>query len=392
MREFPAWKEKKLGTLFSKIEKRNNNKSISNVITNSAVYGLVKQRAFFDKDIANKENTDKYYVIENGDFVYNPRKSNEAPYGPIQMYEGKATGIVSPLYLCLKPSKKDMYLPFMKHYFHSTVWHKFIYKNGDTGARGDRVSIKVQTLLNMPIFLPSLPEQQKIANFLSSYDSMIDNQSKRVEVLKLRKNGILQKIFSQELRFRDNQGNEFPDWQSDNLLNRIEFEGGSQPPASTFSRIKKEGYVRFIQNRDYKTDKFITYIPLKLAKKFCDVDDIMIGRYGPPIFVIHKGIKGAYNVALMKAMPVNLNKQYMYYYLQYRKLIRYIERLSRRTAGQDGFSPEILSGFPFFVPTSPEQQKIADFLTAVDKQIDVEEKRLETMKTIKKGLLQQLFV
>ena len=64
------------------------------------------------------------------------------------------------------------------------------------------------------------------------------------------------------------------------------FEGGSQPPRSTFVFEPREGYVRLIQIRDYKTDEYITYIPQKLARKFCRTDDIMIGRYGPPIFQI----------------------------------------------------------------------------------------------------------
>lgn len=63
------------------------------------------------------------------------------------------------------------------------------------------------------------------------------------------------------------------------------------------------GYVRLIQTRDYKTDAFPTYIPISSTKKFCDEFDIMIGRYGPPIFQICRGLKGAYNVALLKVIP-----------------------------------------------------------------------------------------
>ncbi|MFA0125921.1 hypothetical protein AB4400_31645, partial [Vibrio sp. 10N.261.48.A2] len=77
------------------------------------------------------------------------------------------------------------------------------------------------------------------------------------------------------------------------------FVGGSQPEKSTFSYKQQPGYIRLIQIRDYKSDKNTVYIPEKLARKKCDENDIMIGRYGPPIFQILRGIEGAYNVALI---------------------------------------------------------------------------------------------
>src|SRR5690606_21036854 len=82
-----------------------------------------------------------------------------------------------------------------------------------------------------------------------------------------------------------------------------DFVGGSQPEKSEFIYEAKPGYIRLIQTRDYKTDAFLTYIPENSTRKFCDEHDVMIGRYGPPIFQICRGLKGAYNVALMKAKP-----------------------------------------------------------------------------------------
>lgn len=90
-----------LSAIFKKVSRRNNKSEIKNVITNSAEYGLIPQRDFFDKDIAVDGNTSNYYVIEQGDFVYNPRKSNTAPYGPFNRYEREERGIISPLYTCL---------------------------------------------------------------------------------------------------------------------------------------------------------------------------------------------------------------------------------------------------------------------------------------------------
>jgi len=99
------WKKYKLGDLFEKINKKNKNLIVKKVITNSAKEGLISQEGYFQKNIANKENIDGYYIIEKGDYVYNPRKSIEAPFGPFNRYDLEEQGVVSPLYTCLHPKK-----------------------------------------------------------------------------------------------------------------------------------------------------------------------------------------------------------------------------------------------------------------------------------------------
>jgi type I restriction enzyme S subunit len=140
----------------------------------------------------------------------------------------------------------------------------------------------------------------------------------------------------------------------------VDFVGGSQPPKSTFSDIGGEDYIRLIQIRDYKSDKHITYIPKGLAKRFCSKTDVMIGRYGPPIFQILRGLEGAYNVALMKAVPrsASLDLEYLFYYLKQDILLKYVEAGSDRTAGQDGVRKELLLPYPFFLPHIDEQTEI----------------------------------
>jgi len=143
--------------------------------------------------------------------------------------------------------------------------------------------------------------------------------------------------------------------------------GGSQPPKEYFINEPQEGYIRLIQIRDYKTDKFATYIPIELAKRFCQKEDIMIGRYGPPIFQILRGLEGAYNVALMKAEPnTNLfDKEFLYYFLQTPQLFNYVASASLRTAGQDGVRKELLDNYPVFVPPLNEQRRIVAKIEAL---------------------------
>ena len=147
----------------------------------------------------------------------------------------------------------------------------------------------------------------------------------------------------------------------------IDFQGGSQPDKKFFEYEASPDNIRLIQIRDYKSDKYITYIPKTMAKRFCTADDIMIGRYGPPIFQILKGIEGSFNVALMKATPKMGNREFIRQFLKQDCLLEYLEGLSKRTAGQDGIQMDKLKAYPFPYPPMELQEQFAAFVVQVDK-------------------------
>ena len=194
------WQSTLLSSVFTKNTKKNTDGQITNVICNSAKQGLIPQREYFDKDIANSDNTSGYYIIEENDFVYNPRKSADAPYGPISRYKYAEAGIVSPLYLCFR-AKKEINPSFFEWYFRSSAWHRYVYMSGDSGARHDRVSIKDDTFFAMPINLPSAHEQEHIASFLERNDQRIEKQRALVESLKKYKRGLVKALISGTVAF-----------------------------------------------------------------------------------------------------------------------------------------------------------------------------------------------
>ncbi len=189
-----AWTTRRLRDLFTKVARRNKNCAVKNVITNSAEHGLIPQRDFFDKDIAVDGNTGAYYVIRTGDFVYNPRKSTTAPFGPFNRYTGTDDGIISPLYTCLVPigGADPEYLAW---YFRSTAWHRYVYDNGSQGARHDRVNMTDDLLLGIPILLPDLQTQKRIANVLNELDAHCIAAQSVLEGLLDMKRGLLQQLF-----------------------------------------------------------------------------------------------------------------------------------------------------------------------------------------------------
>lgn len=192
--EYPEWEEKRLQNISFKITEKNKGFKIKNIISNSAKNGLISQRDFFDKDIANISNIDGYYVIQPGDFVYNPRKSYEAPYGPINSYKLDSEGVVSPLYFCFRING-EVNKCYIEYYFKSTKWYRYIYMNSDQGVRHDRVSIKDSEMMKMNIKLPVMQEQNKIAKFLLGINNLLDKEKEKLQELKQWKKGLLQNMF-----------------------------------------------------------------------------------------------------------------------------------------------------------------------------------------------------
>lgn len=184
----------KLSAIFKKVSRRNNKSEIKNVITNSAEYGLIPQRDFFDKDIAVDGNTSNYYVIEQGDFVYNPRKSNTAPCGPFNRYEREERGIISPLYTCLV-LQADIEPSYLAWYFKSDAWYRYIYDNGSQGVRHDRVSMTDDLLMGIPVIIPSKDSQIKIAKLLDCLEKRLQVEISQYEYLKTVREALLQQLF-----------------------------------------------------------------------------------------------------------------------------------------------------------------------------------------------------
>ena len=189
-----GWTCVRLGDIFKKVSRRNTDGVIKNVITNSAEYGLIPQRDFFDKDIAVDGNTANYYIIKNGDFVYNPRKSNSAPYGPFNRYTLSEQGIISPLYTCLV-LQADISPSYLAWYFKSDAWYRYIYDNGSQGVRHDRVSMTDDLLMGIPVMYPGHAKQILYANILDKVEARLQATKKTLDLLCKMRDGYMKQLF-----------------------------------------------------------------------------------------------------------------------------------------------------------------------------------------------------
>ena len=281
------------------------------------------------------------------------------------------------------------YNDFFFHQFNTQEFRESV-QSSASGVKVRHTSPK--KLGAIPIrFPPTVAEQKTIADNLNrafeGIDRTIANTKKNLTNARELFESYLNAIFIQK-----GDG-----WVESKLGDVCKFQGGSQPPKSVFSIDKKEGYIRLIQIRDYKSDKYIVYIPKEKAKRFCKPDDVMIGRYGPPLFQILRGLEGAYNVALMKAIPTEdfVSKDFLFYFLKNRNILNYIINSSSRTAGQTGLNKATIEPYPIAFPTLEKQAIIVAQLQELKAETQrleaIYQQKLAALNELKQTILQKAF-
>lgn len=252
-------------------------------------------------------------------------------------------------------------------------------------------SLRMRHFEGFPVAITSLPEQHRIVSILDKAFDGIATAKASVEKNLQNARGLfeshLQSVFTQRgVRFEET------------TLGKVcEFVGGSQPPKAVFEKNQTADNIRLIQIRDYKSDKHIVYIPRSMAKRFCDADDVMIGRYGPPLFQILRGLSGAYNVALMKAVPneTKLSRDYLFYFLKHSDILQYVIYHSERAAGQIGVTKETLEPYPIALPSHEDQKRVVATIMELESETQrlesIYRQKLAALDDLKKSLLHQAF-
>lgn len=261
-------------------------------------------------------------------------------------------------------------------------------------AGASRKKLLKDSMLKITINMPSLAEQQKIAEFLSTIDTVIEKQKETVSAWEERKKGVMQKLFSQEVRFKADDGSDFPEWEEKKLGDICKtFSGGT--PKSGEARYYDNGTISFIRSgeiHDDKTELRITNDGLnESSAKMVDIGDILYALYGATSGEVDiSKIKGAINQAILCIRPLNdFNRKFIVEILRYNKetiLRTYLQ------GGQGNLSAQIIQSLVFDFPCVAEQQKIADCLSSLDEVIEKQKTILAAWEEMKKGLLQQMFV
>lgn len=389
-----GWGQCKLGEISEKVTEKNKNNIYSETLTNSAEFGIINQRDFFDKDISNEKNLDGYYIVRPDDFVYNPRISNLAPVGPIKRNKLGRTGVMSPLYYVFRTHDVDK--TYLEKYFSSNKWHIFMKMNGDSGARSDRFAIKDTIFREMPIPVPSSEEQTKIGNFFEQLDETIALYQQELTTLKQTKQGFLQKMFPKEgesvpeIRFPGFTGN----WEQRKFKDFISKAGKKNTMGENYMAYSVNNKLGLVS----QTEQFD-------GSRLDDLDKTSYKLVNPNEF--------AYNPARINVGSIafnNLNKTVIVsslyvvlkmseeldneFILQFIKSQFFINEVRRNTEGSvreylffDNFKN---IKFPY-TSSKDEQIKIGKFFKKLDDTIALHQSELDALKETKKAFLQKMF-
>ena len=387
------WEQRKLSDIVEKVTEKNAGLQYIETFTNSAEFGIISQRDFFDHDISKIGSLDGYYVVHNEDFVYNPRISVTAPVGPINRNKLGRTGVMSPLYTVFRPH--DIDTTYLEHFFKSGYWHSFMNFNGDSGARSDRFSIKDSVFFEMPIPTPDIEEQKKIGEFLTQLDTLITLHQRKYEKLVNIKKSMLDKMFPKngasvpEIRFKG-----FTDpWEQRKVGTLIEdytekTVTQNQYPVLTSSQ--QQGIVLqedYFADRQVTTDNNVGYYVLPKGyftyRSRSDTDVFVFNRNN----IVDKGIISYYYPVFA---PKSCDSNFLL-----RRLNHGIKKqlsMAAEGTGQKVLAHAKFKNMVVDVPSQSEQEKIGTILEELDTLITLHQRKLEKLQNIKKSCLEKMFV
>ena len=398
-----AWEQRKLSEIAGKVTEKNTGLQYVETLTNSAEFGIISQRDFFDHDISKLGSLDGYYIVRNEDFVYNPRISTSAPVGPINRNKLGRTGVMSPLYTVFRPH--DIDTTYLEHFFKCGYWYSFMNFNGDSGARSDRFSIKDDVFFQMPIPVPHIEEQRKIGLFLTQLDHLITLHQRKYDKLQVLKKAMLEKMFPKngssvpEIRFKG-----FTDaWEQRKLGEVVErITRKNENLESTLPLTISAQYGLINQNEFF--DK-------RIASK--DVSGYFLVRNGE--FAYNKSTSsdapwGAikrldrYESGVLSTLYIvfkisderKTSSDYIVTYYNtdlWHKGIQAIAAEGARNHGLLNVAPADFFETNLTMPKDyAEQQQIGSFFQQLDHLITLHQRELEKLQNIKKSMLEKMFV
>lgn len=396
------WQHTKLNELLSEAKKRNEDLKYGKdkVLSVSGELGIVNQIEHLGRSYAGA-SVHNYHVVETGDIVYtkSPLKAN--PFGIIKLNKGKA-GIVSTLYAVYKVNNKTCYGPWLDYYFSLDAnTNRYLRPLVRKGAK-NTLQISNEEAISAEIFAPDIPEQKRIASFFTVVDKKIAELKQKKALLEQCKKGVMQKLFSQELRFKDDNGKEFPKWEKKKFSELFNFSIGKnikQNEASPEFRTPCVRYGELYHMYNEVIREVFNKTNLKSSDLlFSDGDEILLPSAGEdPLDIGSASALTVPNVAIGRTInilkPQNkdvYSQIYVAYYIN-KMLRKKISTMAKGVSISNVYNSD-LRKLEIDLPILSEQTKIANFLSAIDDKINRTEYQIQQTQEWKKGLLQNMCI
>ncbi|MCF2491130.1 restriction endonuclease subunit S [Dyadobacter sp. CY347] len=391
-----TWEHKELNMLLREAKQRNTHLKFGkkDVLSVSGEFGIVNQIEHLGRSYAG-ESVHNYHVVENGDIVYTKSPLRANPYGIIKVNKG-VSGIVSTLYAVYKVINEQASGAYLDHYFsldeNTNAYLRPLVKKG---AKNDMKVNNLQVLSDR-IWIPSVPEQEKVSLFLSKINQKISWLKKERDLLTDYKNGMMHRIFSNEIRFKDDDGKEFAKWDRKKLGDL--FSLVSRPVAKPTDNYKALGVRSHFKGTFQRLDSDPSKIEMDIlyqVKKNDLIVNITFAWEGAVAIATEDDEGGL----VSHRFPTYLcNNEILlldfFRYLYPNNLFKNaLELISPGGAGRNRvLKKDDFLKIEFNMPSMDEQRKISNFLSIIDNKIKHTEAKIGKMETWKRGLLQQMFV
>lgn len=404
--EFPDWEEKKLGdfgvaTGGTSIESEFVNEGKYKVI-NIGSYSM--DNVYKDQGLrVNKTNKTENRILKANDLtmILNDKTQAGNIIGRVLLIDKDDTYVYNQRTERIEVDESSFKSEFLYQYLNADNIRSKIVKSSQGNTQ---IYVNWSSISNITYNVPSLPEQQKIAEFLSTIDTVIEKQKETVSAWEERKKGVMQKLFSQEVRFKADDGSEFPEWEEKSYLSICNvFADGdwieSKDQSDSGIRLIQTGNIGngvFIDKDDKK--KYIskeTFDRLKCNEVF--EGDILISRLPSPagraciVPKLNERMITAVDCTIVRTDKSIILHDYCVQFMQSSKHFYYVASMmaggTRQRISRKNLEDELIS-----VPCLEEQQKIADCLSSLDEVIENQKATLAAWEELKKGLLQQMFV
>lgn len=390
------WKNIKLQKIISIYKEQSTIENQYPMLTSSK-QGLVLQKDYYSNNarITNRSNIG-YNVLPYGYITY--RNRSDTGFFTFNINLKLKKGLISYFYpvFSLKNSNK--------YFLVNLLNTKYQFKMYAISEGTSQKVLSIANLKNLKVLYPSLEEQNKIANFLTTVDKKITNLENTITSLENQKKGLLQQIFSQKLRFKDKNGNNYPNWEKKKLGDIATLKNGISKSNEAFGHGKKFINLQDIFNKSYIFNDNYSLVDVtekELSENNLLKGDVLFVRssvkregVGLPCVIMENLIDTVYSGFIIRCrFNINENiylhyKKYCFLEFSFRKaLLKKSSSSANTNINQDNLSKLYVK-----LPCLEEQTKIADFLSAFDRKLENQKAQLEHWKQIKKGLLQQMFV
>ncbi|MDP1840860.1 MAG: restriction endonuclease subunit S [Reyranella sp.] len=368
--------------------------------------GMVR-RDSLEREIGRNASDEANLRANKDDIVYNMMRMWQGAVG-----RAPEDCMVSPAYVVLSP-KPETSPHFFEHWFKRarSIYWLWAYSYGLTG---DRLRLYFRDFAKVPMHIPLLPEQEKIADFLGDIDQRIVLLQRRQEALELYKKGSIQRIFSRVMRFSRDDGSTFPKWEpkkladifdwvaTNNLSREMLTEDGGEIQNIHYGDIHGKFAARFRQEEAkapfIKPGAILEALP---ESAFCQAGDVVIADASEDYADIGKAIEilevksktlvSGLHTYIARPKPGMLALGFSGYLFQTWQLRKQIMRIAQGISVL-GISKSNLSKLVVNLPRPDEQRKIADFLSALDDKVASVALQVRQMQALKTALLQKMFV